>query len=179
MEGDWRLAARAAGGDRAALEELCRSTWQPVYRYLRHRVGDASLAEDLTQEVYVRVLPVLPSFRERGVPLVGVLLRVARNLAVSDWRRRRPAVPLDEDPADADPSPEEEAYRREEREELLEALARLTDQQRRVLTLRFWEERSVEDTARILGCAAPAVRSLQYRGLKALRRILEGKGDGR
>ena len=183
------LVTRARRGDRAALEELCRATWEPIYRFLYYLVQNRYEAEELTQETYLRALPMLDVLRvQDGAGFVGYLKQVARNLVRDRWRQRSrnahlPAVDLAcLASADSFEDPVAAAEAREEEERVRAALAGLAPDYRRVITLRLLEGWSVRETARAMDRSEGAVRVLQYRALVALRKALypekSSKGEG-
>ncbi len=138
-------------------------------------MGDEATAEDLTAEVFVRLVERIDRFSYRGRPLLAWLYTIARNL-VADHHRRTGQVqmlPLEERlVADAD-DPEAAAERALAQRRLARALARLTEDQRRVILLRFIEGMDTRTVAQILGKPVGAVKALQHRALAALRRVLE------
>lgn len=183
------LVTRARQGDRAALEELCRATWEPLYRFLYYLVQNRYEAEELTQETYLRALPMLDTLRAQdGAGFVGYLRQVARNLVRDRWRQRSRNTCLPDvdlaclGSADVGEDPAAAAEAREEEERVRTALASLAPDYRRVITLRLLDGWSVRQTAHAMGRSEGAVRVLQYRALVALRKALypekPSKGEG-
>lgn len=169
---------RAVHGDAAAIGDLYRRYAGSLFRYLFYRLGDRSAAEDLTSEVFLRVLEALPRYRERGRPFSAWLYRIA-NARVADYyrlRRRRPTVGLYAEGMGVE-NPEEEAASRLTAEELSCALGQLKPAHQQALLLRFVAGLSHADAARVLGRTEGGMRVLQYRALAALRRVL-GEGVG-
>jgi len=161
---------RAAGGDRQALETLIRLEWPRIHRIIVAEIGHRADAEDLTQEVFARVLPRLEGFADGG-SLHAYLAQVARNLVRDRWRRRRfvdPAAPVLDAPTGG-PGPESLALARLDEAALSTALGGLPAEYRLVLRLRLVEGRSSDQVAASLGRSAPAVRQLQHRALVRLR----------
>jgi RNA polymerase sigma-70 factor (ECF subfamily) len=164
---DLRLAA---GGDRQALEGLIRLEWPRIHRIIVAAIGQRADAEDLTQEVFARVLPRLGGFADGG-SLHAYLSQVARNLVRDRWRRRRfvdPTTPVLDTPTEG-PGPESLVLARLDRAALSAALGGLPAEYRLVLRLRLVEGRSSDQVATALGRSAPAVRQLQHRALVRLR----------
>jgi RNA polymerase sigma-70 factor, ECF subfamily len=176
---DAELVRRARDGDESALVEIYDQCQAPVYRYVYYRVGDAALAEELTAEVFVRVVGKIGTIREQGRPILAWLYVVARNL-VTDHRRRQGRVahlPLDESMAAGEEGqPAAVAEVRELEVQLRAALDALTEPQRQVILLKFMEARSNAEVAEILGKDLGSVKSLQHRALAALRRVLSSHG---
>ncbi len=142
-----------------------------VYRYIYHRLGDRSLAEDLTGEVFVRFLNVTAAPDNVG----AFLYRIAHNLIVDYLRHNQPArVVSDDVPVDqADPARLAELEM--ERARLRRLIARLTPDQQQVIVLKFLEGLSNEEIARVLDKPVGAVKALQHRGLVALRDLLSAE----
>lgn len=137
-----------------------------LYRYIYHRLGSRTLAEDLTAEVFVRVLkaPRAPNDWR------AYLYRIAHNLVI-DSLRKNPRVldQVDERIPDEQNDPVERAEIAEEQRRLRRAIARLTPEQQQVVVLKFIEELSNAEIARILDKPEGAVKALQHRALTNLR----------
>lgn len=170
---------RARRGDGEAIGELYRRYAHAVYRYVYYRLGDAERAEDVTADVFVRALEALPRFRERGLPFSAWLYRVAAARVADDFRRkrRRPAEPLPLEMAESAAGPEEVAEERWRAEQLQRLVRCLPEVQQQVLILRFVERLSHAEVARIIGRSEGAVRVIQYRALRELRRLLEQEDE--
>ena len=174
------LIARAQRGDLPALTTLYDQHHNQIYRYLRARLGDVRAAEDLTGEVFQRMLTSLAGYRPQGLPFRAWLFRIAHNLLVDHYRRagKRLTVEWDERMPLPDHSADP-ADRTEHNlvvEQVQRAMARLEDGQRETLMLRFLSGLSLRETALTLGKSEEAVKALQRRGLAALRRALQEAG---
>ncbi len=177
MTSERTLIKRAKTYDPAALGELYDQYAPKMYAYIYRRVSDAALAEDLTGELFLRVLRSLQNGRAWRKSVRGWLYRVAHNLVVDYYRQRPPtSIGLDDveliAPADSNPAAELESALAAHR--LREAIAQLTADQQQVLVLRFGEGLTARETGEVMGKTTGAVEALQRRGLAALRRILEG-----
>jgi RNA polymerase sigma-70 factor (ECF subfamily) len=155
---------------------------EPLYRFILRRVSDPLVAEDLLHDVFVRMLTGLPQYQERGYPISAWLYKIAACRAV-DWLRgsdRRKTEVLNlatEAASEGWPDGEQSAADREgERQMLLTALDQLTERQAAVIRLRFVAELPNAEVAQRLGLTLGMVKSLQYRGLAALRRQLITQG---
>jgi len=168
------LIRRAKNGDARAFSEIYDEHQPAIYRYICCRVGNDAVAEDLTSEVFVKLVEKIDTYTYRGRPLLAWLYTIARNL-VNDHHRQRgraDVVGLDESlPGDFD-DPEQAADRVLDRERLAQALEELTEDQRQVIILRFFEELDNRTVAQVLDKSYGAVKALQHRGLAALRRVL-------
>lgn len=169
-----QLIQRAKDGDRAAFAEIYDQHQPAIYRYVFYRVGSPATAEDLTSEVFVRLVENIDGFTYRGRPLLAWLYTIARNL-VSDHHRcdgRTDVVPLQDDLKADTTDPEQAANCALDEERLAVALQGLTEDQRQVIVLRFLEGLDSRTVAQILGKSYGATKALQHRGLGALRRVL-------
>jgi RNA polymerase sigma-70 factor (ECF subfamily) len=165
--------------ERRAISELYRRYVQAIHRYFYYRVGDEHTAEDLTAEVFVRVIEGLPNYEPRGVPFAAWVYRIAQARMADYFRRRHrtATVGLDESwPSDEEP-PSATLERSSIHEELRVALGQLTTDQQQVIILKFVEGLSNAEVAQIVGKTEGAVKSLQHRALSALHRLME-QSDG-
>ena len=163
-----------------AWRELYQRNLPRIYSYIRRRVESVQVAEDLAAQVFLEGLERIGGFTYRGIPFAAWLFRIAHNLVVSHYRRqsRQAGGPLDETQADPESSVEDAVELEFLREELKSALGTLTGEQRNVVILRFVEGISTREVAMILDKPTGAVKALQHRGLRAMRRFLsEGTGN--
>ena len=168
------LVRRAQGGEERAFGELYEAFYDRVYRYVVYRVRNAAEAEDLAEDVFLRMLESIHAFRFRGAPFSAWIMRIAHNRIVDHWRRsrRRTETPVEDAPPL--PSLESDPYHAIERisdvQELREAMQALTDLQQQVLALRFGAGLSVAETAKAMKRKENAVKALQHSAVAALRR---------
>jgi RNA polymerase sigma factor (sigma-70 family) len=164
------LIQRARKGDPAALAEIYARYQPAIYRYIFYRVGDAGTAEDLSGEAFVRLVEGIDRFPRQGGMLLAWLYSIAHNLVADRHRRAGQSPPLrpEEQPAADVTDPQETTEQRPTPQHLTAAIARLTDDQRQVILLKFIEGLDDEPVARILGQPADAVQLLQQQALTAL-----------
>ncbi|MGD2040414.1 MAG: sigma-70 family RNA polymerase sigma factor [Anaerolineae bacterium] len=173
-----RLIQLAQQGNAEACAVLYNRHYDAVYRYCYYRLGDEQVAQDLAGEVFVRMVEKLDTFRSRGRPLLAWLYTIARNL-ITDAHRQNGQMTLlplshgSEVQNGANTDPVAGTERRLDAECLAAALAHLTEEQRQVILLKFMEGYRNSQVATMLGKTEGAVKSLQYRALKALRRAIE------
>ncbi len=145
--------------------------------YIYHRVGQPDIAEDLTGQVFMRMLEAVQGGRGWRSSFSGWLYRIAHNLVIDHYRRRKRATFVDlEDAAPVQAQtgdPVRFSETQYERERLRSALAKLTDEQAQVISLRFLEDPSIAEVAEMLDKTEGAVKALQYRAVLALRRVME------
>ena len=148
-----------------------------IFRYVWSRVHDNRLAEDLTGEIYTRMVVSLPDYRPTGVPFRSWLYRIAHNLVVDHYRKEgsHVLVPLHEaeGQSEEDNNPASIVERQLAIERVHRALARLDPLQREVVVLRFLVGLSLREAAMALDRTVAAVKSLQHRGLVTLRAALK------
>jgi RNA polymerase sigma-70 factor (ECF subfamily) len=177
---DETLVVRATGGDREAFGELYERCVRRVFRHVLHMVNDVDLAEDLTEQTFLRALQAIHRYEWRGVPFLAWLLRIARNLYLNDRRvERNDSSIRNRWDGGAVASPEFFCEAKLDGEEVWRAVRALDGDQRQVIVLRFMDGLSYADVADVLGKSVGAVRVAQYRALRALRRRLEDGDLGR
>lgn len=180
---DWepqrQVIEAAQAGDLDALGALYDSHINQVYRYVLARLGNVHDAEDVAEEIFLKMLAGLPSYRWRKVPFAAWLMRIARNEVVSFARRngrRARDTELSEEVADrGDGDPAEATERLLALEDLRRAVALLPEAQREVIILRFAAGLSVADTARTLGKQENNVKVLQHKGMQRLQALMTPK----
>lgn len=168
------LIQRAQKGDEAALNAIFDQYHAGIFRYLYYRVGDAQAAEDLTSEVFERMLRHLRSFKSNSDSFPSWLFRIAHNLAADYHRKnnKRARIPISENLTDLGELPEQSLERRLTSQVLARALSQLNEEQREVVLLRFVIQLPIADVARALEKSEDAIKGLQRRGLSAMRDIL-------
>lgn len=179
-----RAAVRAAGRDPRQFEALYRKYLPQVYSFAFYELGNHHDAEDVTERTFLSALAALPRFEERGdgpSTFRVWLFRIARN-AISNHRRslaRRREAPAEL--ADALPAPLDPEHLAAERESVARAwaaVARLPADRRRALILRFVEEMSTAEIARVMERSEGAVRVLVHRALRTVARELGARREG-
>jgi RNA polymerase sigma-70 factor (ECF subfamily) len=164
---------RAQEGDREALGYLYTRYADDVFGYVRSIVRDQHEAEDVTQQVFAKLIRVIGKYEEREVPFFAWVLRVARNLAVDHLRRQR-VIPVEEVRTSTERTEDPLAGQR--MSDLREALAELPKDQCEVLVLRHFAGLSPPEIAELTGRSEGSIHGLHHRGRKALRAELAGRG---
>ncbi|MFR9726314.1 ECF subfamily RNA polymerase sigma factor, BldN family [Streptomyces sp. MS19] len=170
------LVERAQGGEAEAFGQLYDHYADTVYRYIYYRVGGRATAEDLTSETFLRALRRIGTFTWQGRDFGAWLVTIARNLVADHFKssRFRLEVTTGEmlDANEVERSPEESVLESLANSALLEAVRKLNPQQQECVTLRFLQGLSVAETARVMGKNEGAIKTLQYRAVRTLARLL-------
>lgn len=167
------LLEKVRQGDAEALVVLCEHFYPQVLKYMHYRV-DAVSAEDLTSEVFLRVLNNIGD--QRG-SFVAWLYRIAANVVVDHARtgKTRKEIPMDEQVIESVVDGKDPSKVVGRQIDISNAIAKLTDDQQELITLKFIQGLPNEDIAEITDRSQEAIRGLQYRALSALRLILSGE----
>lgn len=160
-----RLLVEAAQKDPSRFAELYEQNFERVYAFVLRRVRDRDLAEDLASDVFHKALAALPQFDWRGIPFSAWLLRIASNVVADQWKRSGREVLEDPPDRGADPKLDEV----EDQARLFHCVEQLPPDQRRVIYMRFAEEKSIREIAQSLKRTEGAIKQLQFRGLQNLR----------
>jgi RNA polymerase sigma-70 factor (ECF subfamily) len=176
------LVELAQGGDSDAFGQLYERYVDTVYRYIYVRVGQVHLTQDLTSETFLRALRRLDTFSWQGRDIAAWFITIARNLITDQAKSARFRMEIttadffDADKrADRADGADAEVLQRLRDERLLRAVQNLKPEQAECVVLRFLQGLSLAETARVLGRSEGAVKQLQLRAVRALRREL---GDG-
>ena len=166
-----RLLIESAQRDPRRFAALYDIFFERIYAYVARRVGSREEAEDVVSEVFYKAMANLPRFEWHGAPFSAWLYRIAANEMADRSERmgREPRIKLPERAEEAD---QEEAL---DRARVFLMVRELPEDQRRVLELRFVEEKSTREVAEALGRSEGAIKQLQFRGLESLRARIGGK----
>ena len=162
-----RRLVEAAQKDPGRFGELYENNFERVYAYIARRVGNREEAQDLTAEVFHQALANLARFEWRGLPFAAWLLRIASNAIADSWKSkaREQGNPSSDELLSHDVDMEDV----EQRAKLFRLVTTLPEDQRRVVEMRFAQEKSIREIAEELGRTGGAVKQLQFRGLESLR----------
>lgn len=169
-----RTIEQAKQGDREAVSFLYQTYVEQIYRYIAYRVNSEQDAEDLTAEVFVKMVEGLHNYQDKGAPFEAWLYRIA-HARVIDLRRRdnrRPQAELEEELVSEASPIEDDLQRADEHDEIRQAMSNLSDDDQTVLILRFVERKSHQEVAQLLGKSVSAVKSAQHRALTRLAELL-------
>lgn len=173
-ESDERILVEAAQRDPSRFAELYERNFDRVYAYVSRRLTDRSAVEDVTAEVFRQALANLDQFEWRGSPFVAWLVRIAANAVTDHWRRVSREQPmLEADGPESAPSDPASIDAVERRALLFRLVRSLPADQRRVIVMRFAQEKGVGEIARELNRSEGAVKQLQFRAIQNLRAQLQ------
>ena len=173
---------RARTGEPEAIGWLYERYFDRIYRYIYLKVGDPSDAEDITEQVFLKMIEAIHNFQWQGSSFASWLYRIAHNQVVDTIRQhaRRPQVPL-EPVADILPSsdgddPYRHAERSDFRDHLEDAMSDLTQLQAQVIMLKFGSDMSNAQVAEVMERTEGAIKALQYSALQNLNKLMTAKG---
>jgi RNA polymerase sigma-70 factor (ECF subfamily) len=173
---------RARTGDQQALADLYDWYMPRVYKYVVARVGNPAEAEDLTEEVFLKMLGAIGGFHWREVPFSSWIFRIAHNCIATHYRRSAQrggaTSELSEDMVDERPDLALAVEERITIEEVRRASALLPDAQREVIALRFAVGLSIAETAKALGKREGNIKALQHKAVAKLQKMLIPGVDG-
>ena len=173
-EADERLLIEAAQKDPARFADLYEINFERVYAYIVKRVRDRAETEDLTAEVFHQALANLKRFEWRGIPFAAWLFRIAANLISDRWQRTGREATSDPGVMESMQASAAEIEDVEWRATLFRLVDSLPTEQRRVVVMRFAEQKSIREVAREIRKSEGAVKQLQFRALSNLRARMEG-----
>lgn len=157
-----------ANVDQAAFRQMYESHLPALLRYAYYRTGNRMDAEDVVAQVFLKAWESLPTYEQRGIPFIHWLYRVAGNTIKSRYSRREQPVGLEPE-AVAASSVQSELELMPERLDLLRQLAMLPETQQQVLVLRYVQDLSLIEVARIMERSPNAIKQLAFRALQKMR----------
>jgi RNA polymerase sigma-70 factor, ECF subfamily len=179
-ETEERLLIEAAQRDPSRFGDLYDSNFERVYAYVSRRLPDREAVEDVTSEVFHQALANLGQFEWRGVPFVAWLLRIAANAITDHWRKVSREQRLGEgDGPESYPVNPANIEEVERRATVFRLVATLPADQRRVIEMRFAEEKGIREIAQELKRSEGAIKQLQFRGIQSLREQMKASQDKR
>lgn len=172
-----RLMQLAKEGDTEAFGRIYEIYFLPVFRYIYFRVQDRVEAEDLTQNVFLKIFNSIENFRVQDKSPLAYFFTVARNTVIDYWRKKKNIAESDNtkrivNMPDSQKDPKKLLEEREKEETVLEAIKHLTEDQQEVIVLKFIQGFSNKEISKILGKTEDAIRQIQCRSLRVLREHL-------
>jgi RNA polymerase sigma-70 factor, ECF subfamily len=174
--GAWALVKAAQEGDMVAFGDLFDRYYDVVFRYVLFRTNDRTLAEDLTQETFVRALRRISSVSYQGRDIGAWFVTIARNLIFDHVKSSRYRLEqTTNEIIELSPStggPEQQVLDGATNDELLRCVRKLNPDQQECIQLRFLQGLSVAETAEIMDRNEGAVKALQHRAVRRLAQLL-------
>lgn len=163
--------------DEKSIEELCTSTWEPLYRFIYYKVQNRQEAEDITQETYMKALTYIQKNNTKIDKHIGFLKTVSLNVLRDKWRKsKRQGKIIDIEAINPEEAAVEDSTEANARHDAVQtALNSLKEEYRTVVELRILQGYSVAETAKIMNKQEGAVRVLQYRALQKLAAVLRNR----
>lgn len=171
------LIAKAQSGDRESLNTLVERYWQPLYRFIYYKVGHTEDAQELTQETLLKAFRALANYKPTNATFKTYLGRIALNLITDFWRKKGRTPPVidiaeyEQPLIDIAAQPDEAVVQSEHQQQMAELIRQLPDEQRQAVELRIMAGLSVREAATIMGKTEAALKMLQQRALKNLRKL--------
>jgi RNA polymerase sigma-70 factor (ECF subfamily) len=166
------LAARAASGDRAAFEQIYLALADELYRYIYGQCREPATAEDIVATVFLRAWRSAKAYRSGSLRFRQWIFAIARNEVRDYWRLAQRTLPLRDSHYGLEDTPDVRDNTDMAIAALMKALAVLTPEQRDVVALRYFNQKSHREIATILGKREGAVRSLLLRALRRMRKVM-------
>jgi RNA polymerase sigma-70 factor (ECF subfamily) len=172
------LVHEAICGNQAAFTQLYDQNFDKIYRYIYFRLRRQAESEDLTQEVFIKALNGIKSYKMGKTPFAAWLFRIAHNQLIDFVRKnkKRQEMPLDDAAPfiEGEEDPVRMTEQKSEVDELMEAVKRLPPAQQEVISLRFISGLQISEVAQVLGKSEGTIKALQFNGTASLKKLVPG-----
>jgi RNA polymerase sigma-70 factor (ECF subfamily) len=179
LDGEENIIKDAVRGDAAAFGLLYDHYQPAIYRFVVVKVGRREDAEDITHQVFMSAWQSIRQYRHRGYPFSSWLYRIARNQVIDHYRARKDNVSLETIEIDqlwlSSSSSQSELSLKLDVEKVMGAIHGLKQEHQDVVIMRFVEELSLKETAAAMGKTEGAVKLMQHRAMKELKKMLGEK----
>jgi RNA polymerase sigma-70 factor (ECF subfamily) len=168
------LIVKAKGGDRDALGLLIENYYDNIYKYIVRRTGNAQIAPDLTQTVFLKLTACIGGYKFIG-KFSNFIFTVAVNVCNDYFRKMKPPY---EDTGKAEyraaaNTPEEKLLESEMATVVRQGLSTLSDLQRETVILRYYHDMKVKDIANVTGVSVPTAKSRLKQSVDKLKRVID------
>jgi len=174
LDGDKNLIERAIGGEAEAFGQLYDKYQSGIYRFIYLKVGLREEAEDLTHQVFLKSWQNISGYNFRGFPFSSWLYSIARNQVIDFYRLKKEIVRIE---SIAELKTENDSQisldKKTDLARVKNAILELNDEQQNVIILRFIEDFSISETALALDKSESAIKLLQHRAVKNLKKIIK------
>jgi RNA polymerase sigma-70 factor (ECF subfamily) len=178
LEGEEKLIERAKKGDNYAFVQLYNHYVAPIYRFVFIKINHKAITEDLTQEVFLSAFENLKNYSFQGCPLSSWLYQIARNKVIDYYRTKRNNLSIEgisEDVLKVIDAKERDLNLDFDLRRVREATLKLSETEQDVIIMRFIEDLSYSEIASAINKSEGAVRLIQHRAIKNLKKVLEDK----
>jgi RNA polymerase sigma-70 factor, ECF subfamily len=174
MEELSEVIARAKTGDKHAFKIIYETFYKRIYRYCSIQVNNNEVAKDLCQETFIKAWKSLPTFTlEKGGTMQAFLFRIARNLIIDLSRKKKEYSLAEYTEVETNEDFYDDFEKKQTINNIKKSLKELDETDRQIIILRYFEELSTEETAKVIGMNHGALRVRVHRVLKKLKDILE------
>jgi RNA polymerase sigma-70 factor (ECF subfamily) len=176
LEDELIFIKKAKDGEVEAFGLLYEHYMPKIYRFVLLKVSHREEAEDLTHQTFLKAWESIEQYDFQGYPFSSWLYRIARNTVIDHYRKSRPQSSLEETNIDliADNPPLGEGLdKKKNLESILKVIQKLKDTEKEVVIMRFIEDLTIREVAKIIGKSEGATKVIQHRAIKNLRDLLE------
>lgn len=182
LDGEAKLIENAVRGKASAFGLLYDHYQPKIYRFVLIKVGRREDAEDLTHQVFINAWQNISDYKDIGFPFSSWLYRIARNQVIDRYRTKKPEISIEEMAVETFAEAgitEENIEQKILLESVMGAIRKLKQDYQDVLVMRFVEDLSVKETAAAIGKSEGAVKLMQHRAVKELKKFFEKDGNNR
>jgi RNA polymerase sigma-70 factor (ECF subfamily) len=170
-----QLIERAQEGDKDAYGQIYTLFYKRIFRFCKFNTRDGNIAQDICQETFLKAWKALPNFSQKGGSLQAFLFKIARNLIIDLSRKKKEVALENYDRADPKQDLGERIEKQEDVERVRSALSWLEEEDRQIIVLRYFEDMTTYEVAKIVGIREGNLRVRTHRILKKLKEIMEEK----
>jgi len=170
------LVEKARKGEGEAFGSLYDKYFDSIYRFIYLKTGNKTDAEDLSHQVFLSAWQKIENYQFRGFPFSSWLYKIALNAVIDHWRTRKPSVSIDlvkDDLLSELPAFHEEVDQKFSLVLVKNAIAKLEPDQQDVIVMKFVDELSNKEISDVLGKSEGAIRVIQHRALRQLKKLIE------
>lgn len=168
-----KLVLLAKNGDEVAFEEIYRSYYTPLYRYVLMRTKNKDISEEMVQDIFLKIFKYLPNWKENHTSPASFFFTVARNTLIDHFRKDKGKIIFSDEIVlrFAEENGSDDKYKEELSVSILEAVAKLSEDQQEIITLFYTNDLTYKEISEITGKKEEAIRQTHSRAIKKLREI--------
>ncbi len=168
------FVSRSQRGDKEAFGELYDIYLKPIFRYVYFKVGNREDAEDLTEQVFLKAWQYIDKYNSKKSFFSSWLYIIAKNQVIDHYRQNKKNIELEDWLKETHIQPEGQAKVEQEllQKKIFKKIKKLPEKQQEIIILKFFENLSNKEIAKIVNKPEGAIRILQYRALKKLKLII-------